>query len=165
MVDASAFLGFLVSLFLQKSIVKPVVEIAGASLAVAGGAFTRVKAKSGNDEVTDLIGNFNGMVDSLESNAKTMRMTIEEGRALARCLSFPDLIDTLSRALELYAGDRLDFRLFVRANMVDRGGSNEKYVEVSVDGQVGSELKEADDFTNELHVAARSHDGKVRCLS
>jgi signal transduction histidine kinase len=69
------------TLYLRRSVVRPVIDVAGASRTLAGGDMTVRVPPHGNDEIGELAKAFNTMADSLE---RSRREVVDRTRELER---------------------------------------------------------------------------------
>jgi len=122
---------------LRETVVKPITELARASLEVAQGRFSKVKGSKAQDEIGILGLNFNSMVENIESNVHNLRLLVEEGRLLSACLSFPALARQVRESFAHIAGRQIVAEVFFRGRYFGHSVMQDDFFPVDASGEPG----------------------------
>lgn len=158
LIIVSLAIALFILIFLQKSIITPIMLLASASRKVALGSFSRVPERGGKDEVSQLTNDFNRMITSLELSSKTMLSIIEHGRRMAVSSSLPRLRTALADGLSAYSDGPLPHEFWVSLRTLVRGESvDHRFILVSPEGELLSDTCTLDQLQNRSHIPVRNH--------
>jgi HAMP domain-containing protein/HPt (histidine-containing phosphotransfer) domain-containing protein/two-component sensor histidine kinase len=145
-------------IFLQKSIIKPILALANASRKAALGEFSQVPQRQGQDEVSQLTNDFNQMIHSLDLSSHTMSSIIEHGRRMAVSSSLVKLRQALNDGLRAFHKNPLPHEFWVSLRTLVRGESvDRRFLLVSPEGELLSEACTLEELAKHAHIAVRNH--------
>jgi HAMP domain-containing protein/HPt (histidine-containing phosphotransfer) domain-containing protein len=148
----------IVLVFLQKSIIAPILFLANASRKAALGDFSHVPQRKGRDEVSQLTNDFNRMISSLEMSSHTMSSIIEHGRRMAISSSLPRLRLALADGLAAFSESPFPHEFWVSLRTLVRGeGVDKRFILVSPEGELLSETCSLEDLQKRVHIPVRNN--------
>jgi HAMP domain-containing protein/two-component sensor histidine kinase/HPt (histidine-containing phosphotransfer) domain-containing protein len=154
----SLAIALFILIFLQTSIITPIMLLASASRKVALGSFSLVPGRKGQDEVSQLTNDFNRMISSLELSSRTMLSIIEHGRRMAVSSSLPRLRTALADGLGAYSDAPLPHEFWVSLRTLVRGESvDNRFILVSPEGELLSDTCSLEDLQKRSHISVRNH--------
>jgi HPt (histidine-containing phosphotransfer) domain-containing protein/HAMP domain-containing protein len=147
-----------VLIFLQKSIIAPILFLASASRKAALGKFAQVPERKGRDEVSQLTNDFNQMISSLEMSSHTMSSIIEHGRRMAISSSLPRLRLALDDGLTAFSNRPLphEFWVSLRTLVRDKVADN-RFILVSPGGELLNETCSLEELQQRVHIPVHNN--------
>jgi HPt (histidine-containing phosphotransfer) domain-containing protein/HAMP domain-containing protein/two-component sensor histidine kinase len=158
LIIVSLLIAFFILIFLQKSIIKPILALANASRKAALGEFSQVPQRLGQDEVSQLTNDFNQMIHALDMSSHTMSSIIEHGRRMAVSSSLAKLRQALSDGLTAFSNGPLPHEFWVSLRTLVRGESvDRRFLLVSPEGELLSETCNLEELEKQAHISVRNH--------
>ena len=114
----TAILVILISILLRKTLIQQIITLNNASIVISMGRKKTIKEKKGNDEIAELIRNFNIMGNQIFQNQEYLKMISDESIKISSCLTIHSLASQMTESINRLSNSKVDFQFYISSNII-----------------------------------------------